>query len=592
MNQPMKYVHSKSCTFLNSLFERLISELSANSVLYIQRSNFFEKRAIFSTLAHDHLDCDDGQNSQNEYKLPFPPNGTWDVVFGDFPFGVKTQTKWRDLALDHISEALRVVSDEGMGIFLLASYWGAFESSDLRSLVANDGFYVNSVVNLPSGILEPKTSIRPILVFISRFETKFEFFVEFEDMEPTETQLRSVVQTIVSQLVPNEPHPKTTHTQIYRMVPPSSLFELPLGQSTGKSEENIKRGIFSLPRRFKGFEAWKIRKSISQLNTDYTEYSMVHLENLANEINFKVDEFRYSKNAIYIPLIGKLQCETNLDACKQGNRNLCQVIVNENKILPMFLLHYLNSELGHKILTLKQAESSSLIIRRINRARIRSIEVALPPISVQNQIIDTIEKLKSATVEIQAIQTNLSLNPISSKSERGKLDRIMSALGELTAADEIKSLIRNDESKRLEFKETFNWDVYTKQKNSELEMAVIKTIGGFLNSVGGDLLIGVNDAGAITGLDIEINKLHKGSRDKFVRHIKDKLKTYIGAEFFQFFESGLVEVGEELVMRISCQQSDREVFVNSNEFYVRTDPATERLEGKEQIDYIRARFPN
>ena len=44
---------------------------------------------MFSTLAHDYLDCEDGQSSQNEYKLTFPLNGTWDVVFGGFPFGIK-----------------------------------------------------------------------------------------------------------------------------------------------------------------------------------------------------------------------------------------------------------------------------------------------------------------------------------------------------------------------------------------------------------------------------------------------------------------------------------------------------------------------
>ena len=46
--------------------------------------------------------------------------------------------------------------------------------------------------------------------------------------------------------------------------------------------------------------------------------------------------------------------------------------------------------------------------------------------------------------------------------------------------------------------------------------ATLKTIAAFLNTKGGDLLIGVDDNSMITGIDNELYKLHKGNKDKFL----------------------------------------------------------------------------
>ena len=43
----------------------------------------------------------------------------------------------------------------------------------------------------------------------------------------------------------------------------------------------------------------------------------------------------------------------------------------------------------------------------------------------------------------------------------------------------------------------------------------MKTIAGFMNFNGGTLLVGINDSGEVTGLNNEIEKLWKDSRDSF-----------------------------------------------------------------------------
>jgi hypothetical protein len=83
----------------------------------------------------------------------------------------------------------------------------------------------------------------------------------------------------------------------------------------------------------------------------------------------------------------------------------------------------------------------------------------------------------------------------------------------------IGELISKGESKRVEFKESLSLEVKKNTKEKYIEGAVIKTIAGFMNTDGGDLLIGVCDDGTIRGIDEEIDKLYK-SDDRFLLHFK------------------------------------------------------------------------
>ena len=57
----------------------------------------------------------------------------------------------------------------------------------------------------------------------------------------------------------------------------------------------------------------------------------------------------------------------------------------------------------------------------------------------------------------------------------------------------LEKQISNGESKTLEFKETLSLDLKNQVKEKGIELSSLKTITGFLNSDGGDLLIGIND---------------------------------------------------------------------------------------------------
>ncbi len=191
---------------------------------------------------------------------------------------------------------------------------------------------------------------------------------------------------------------------------------------------------------------------------------------------------------------------------------------------------------------------------------------------------------------VDELAQNISVNPISSSSMTKKVDEALAVFGRLSVEDHLYSLLVRGESKTTEFKQTFSLDISDNTKKSFLEDMVIKTIAAFLNSDGGDLLVGVDDSGQVTGIEHEIEKLHKNNRDNFLKHFKNILKSRIGEASYPKLKYDTVELNGRLVFHVNCLPSDIEVFVDDKDFYVRTNPATDKLEGSTLTKYVKQRF--
>ena len=44
------------------------------------------------------------------------------------------------------------------------------------------------------------------------------------------------------------------------------------------------------------------------------------------------------------------------------------------------------------------------------------------------------------------------------------------------------------------------------------------------------------------------------------------------------------------LIHVICKKSDKEIFVQGKDFYVRLGPSTDKLEGKELLEYSKSRF--
>jgi len=165
----------------------------------------------------------------------------------------------------------------------------------------------------------------------------------------------------------------------------------------------------------------------------------------------------------------------------------------------------------------------------------------------------------------------------------------------LRAHRNAEELIKAGESKTLEFKSTLRWNLKEdKQDDKFVTHAVLKTIAAFLNTEGGDLLIGVADDRTIVG--IEKDKLDDD--DKFMRHLAQVVRNGLGDRASTCIDPKTQVVDGKVVCIVSCQRSPEPVFLKwkglesapEGDFWVRSGPGTVKLAPESAQKYIQTRF--
>jgi type I restriction enzyme R subunit len=158
-------------------------------------------------------------------------------------------------------------------------------------------------------------------------------------------------------------------------------------------------------------------------------------------------------------------------------------------------------------------------------------------------------------------------------------------------------LIKRGESKTLEFKSTLRWNLKEDRKDDKVVThATLKTIAAFLNTDGGDLLIGVSDDGSVIG--IERDQLE--TDDKFMRHLSQIVRNGLGDRAGTCIDPKTQVVQDKAVCVVSCQRSPEPVFLKwkgieasaEGDFFVRSGPGTVRLPPESAKEYVRTRFPD
>jgi hypothetical protein len=253
-----------------------------------------------------------------------------------------------------------------------------------------------------------------------------------------------------------------------------------------------------------------------------------------------------------------------------------------------YLRHFFSCALGNQYLIsnskLKYPSGFSLDFEKLKQEMI-----PIPDLAAQEKIIRVADKVELLERQVTAFRNQFSLNP-QSKTIIEKVDQMLEIVDHLTFGEKVKSLVHNDESAYLEFKQTFQYCLRENSKQTYVETSCLKTIVGFLNAEGGTLLIGVEDKGNIPGIGLELDKLHKGSKDKYILNLRNKIKDRIGASFFQFISVDCVEVDGAEVLVVKCMPSTETTFLDKKDFYVRQPASTGLLEGPELIRYVATRF--
>lgn len=529
----------------------LMNLRGSESVLHVCISNF----SVFDSVSLDRATVVKGFDWASEIAV----NRKYDFILGDFPLamGSREECKLGSQTLkirqnwSEIVKSIDLLNDDGLALCLVEpTGFSASEGKKFEEALNSQGYFVNAILNTPEGILQPETSITPVFVLISKRNTNTVFIAEF--------------------------------------LSESQSIEIANNFCSGVFGKDLNQGLSIEDKSFFGFHHVKIKQQIDKLETQYKEYEEYTIGEIASEINYvKHGESLIEKdNSVYIPKIGNSPVVSRLCDTTIKHHNYFQVVIGP-KAINGYVAAFFRSDLGRLVL---RSLTSGVVIPHLNKSDLEQATIALPSFDDQKQIIGTQDKLRNLKQAIDSFDSELALNPMSSQSILVQLDSMMEAIGGLTEADQIRNIARQGESKCIEFKETLSLDVKKQTKEKYIELSALKTIVAFLNTEGGVLLVGVSDDGKIPGIDIEIDKFHKGNTDKFLIHFKNSLQTRIGEEFYPYMEYKLVPVSESRVLKVICKESKSPCYLDNAEFYVRTNPATDKLEGPKLVQYIKNHF--
>lgn len=168
----------------------------------------------------------------------------------------------------------------------------------------------------------------------------------------------------------------------------------------------------------------------------------------------------------------------------------------------------------------------------------------------------------------------------------------------------LEEALKVGESRTIEFKSTFYWDINQNKYDEERRLDVLKSIAGFLNTNGGALFIGVTEnkenknATEVRGLEEDL-KESSGSKDKLQLKLRHLITTRIGPEYSPFIKDDLFEANGKLYWVVTVEESTEPVFVRwkprgqmkeEHFFYVREGPKTSGLDNQSTWHYIKNKW--
>ena len=160
----------------------------------------------------------------------------------------------------------------------------------------------------------------------------------------------------------------------------------------------------------------------------------------------------------------------------------------------------------------------------------------------------------------------------------------------------IDHVIATGESASVEFKSTARINLHTGDRDDKMELAIAKTVAGFLNGYGGTLIIGVDDTGHAVGLDRDLGTMKTPDHDRYELWLHDHLQKTLGKPALANVAVSIEAYADEHVVVVTVEPSDRPVFLDeprggrTADFYVRMGNSTRRMLTDEFNEYQRSRW--
>jgi hypothetical protein len=159
----------------------------------------------------------------------------------------------------------------------------------------------------------------------------------------------------------------------------------------------------------------------------------------------------------------------------------------------------------------------------------------------------------------------------------------------VTEKFDLSKAVEKGESEAVEFKSTLRTNLHTGDKDPRMELAILKTLAGFLNTNCGTLVVGVSDDGTPVGIQADGFE----SEDKMALHVVNIVKERMGIQALTNTHIRFDDHDGCRVMVMTCRKAPVPVFVkdgNTEHFYIRTGPSTTELIPSQIQEYIKQRF--
>ena len=187
-------------------------------------------------------------------------------------------------------------------------------------------------------------------------------------------------------------------------------------------------------------------------------------------------------------------------------------------------------------------------------------------------------------------------------------------------ADEtFQAIIRGGENEFVEFKSSALWsktlskadiaasesrDVHKYGRDTS-KIVIAKTIAGFLNTEGGNLVIGIreNRSGSpneIVGIEEDYPRLRDPCADGYRRMLIDEIiRKFLPPGIFnhlgRYIRIHFMKAQDHTLCWLEIRKADDAVFVQIQDddlFFIRIDAETRQITDKALVDYVRKRFPH
>ena len=497
-----------------------------------------------------------------------------------------------------ILEQAEYLKEDGVIAFILDEsvlIRGPFAGAKLEELLSSKGFYINAVLgieSLKSGFVNHSYHRDPFgkksIFIFSRRKTELLFIVDAKSESFNYSNLFGFLYNF--------------------------------SQSNISTNIDLENGFLIDKDDFKNYSGVQARSRVEKFKISYKDYKVVNLGDLildgALSHGSECDKVNNGKKN-FIQLLYNFKVETDKIATAESNplSGLRDYFITlKTEVASSYVAIFLQSELGRSLyesyLTVDPKGRPGYILLEEN---VKKIPIFIPNLNVQNQIIEAHNKIIKLQNSIDRFSDGLSLNPNAFLGESiQKIDVMLDEVGKLNDADRIRSWIHGFESKAVEFKQT--WKLPTKgekkkdftDSSDRMKAGVFKVINSFINSYGGNLIIGISDEKhEIMGIEPELEHFYTKKEpivkkiDRFENHFRSALATAFSPDFVKLVDFRPVSLDEKYVYLVSCSPGVRPCFIKdptfistlkNNDFYVREGANSMPKHGEDLVTYCSDHF--